>query len=328
MLKKSWLNTNSLTTSSDHPSSSIMSFSSSNYRIASSLSARSAVDSKKRQTHLKQILECKDLQPIIIDHLTNPVDKYITNNIFSSLTLLQHRLMVQQIERQLDKDTNFLIERKGNAPLYHILFPDAPRPKQNPTFSWTLSVRFSPMNRPPTPIVKPTFTAKCMPTATFNLKRKTVLDLSDDPDHPVEWPPSTISWLSKKKLKTHDCTICQKTGHDEVHCDWYCCEYCNLIRVGHLPIECPVFLAAPVIPIPSTSTQLPRPTPPSSYSGNHTRYLNQIVPGNIPYNAYDDGHFDDDYVENDTYCDDWCPKAKHNMDTWDLNPVASNVEGG
>jgi len=94
-----------------------MSFSSSNYRIASSLSARSTIDPEQRQTHLKQILECKDLQLIISDCLTNPVDKYIVNNIFSSLTLLQqHRLMAQQIERQLDKDTNFLIERKGDAP--------------------------------------------------------------------------------------------------------------------------------------------------------------------------------------------------------------------
>jgi len=99
--------------------------------------------------------------------------------------------MAQQIERQLDKDTNFLIERKGDAPLYHILFPDAPRPKQmqqkqNPAFSRTPSARFSPMNRPPTSIVKPTFTAKCVPTAMFNPKRKTILNLSDDPDHPIE----------------------------------------------------------------------------------------------------------------------------------------------
>ena len=108
-----------------------MSFSSSNYRIASSLSTRSAVDPEQRRTRLKQILKYKDLQPIIMSRLTNPVDKYIVNNIFSSLTLLQqHRLMAQQIERQLDKDTNFLIERKGDAPIYHILFPDAPRPKQ------------------------------------------------------------------------------------------------------------------------------------------------------------------------------------------------------
>jgi len=95
-----------------------MSFSSPNYRIASSLSARSAVDPKQWQTHLKQILECKDLQPIIIDRLTNPIDKYIANNIFSSLTLLQqHQLMAQQIKRQLDKDINFLIKRQGDAPL-------------------------------------------------------------------------------------------------------------------------------------------------------------------------------------------------------------------
>jgi len=194
-----------------------MSFSSSNYRIASSLSARSAVDPEQQWTHLKQILERKDLQLIIIDRLTNPVDKYIANNIFSSLTLLQqHRLMAQQIERQLDKDTNFLIERKGDTPLYHILFPNAPHPqqtqqKQNPAFFWTPLTRFSSMNRPPTPIMKPTFTAKCVPTATFNPKRKTILNLSDDPDHPVEQSPPTISRLSKKKSKTHYCTICQKT---------------------------------------------------------------------------------------------------------------------
>jgi len=90
-----------------------MSFSSLNYKITFSLSARSTVNPAQWWTCLKQILEQKDLQPIIVDRLTNPIDKYITNNIFSSLTLLQqHQLMVQQIKRQLDKDTDFLIERK------------------------------------------------------------------------------------------------------------------------------------------------------------------------------------------------------------------------
>ena len=117
--------------------------------------------------------------------------------------------------------------------------------------------------------------------------------------------------VSKKKSKTHDCTICQKTRHNEVHCDWYCCEYCNLIGVGHLLVECPVFLAAPVVPIPLPSTHPPRPTPPPSYFGNRTRCLNQTVPGDTSHNAYDDNN----YIENDTYCDDWCPEAKHNMDT-------------
>jgi len=192
--------------------------------------------------------------------------------------------MVQQIKRQLDKDTDFLIKRKSDAPLYHILFSDASRPKQtqwkqNPAFSQILSVRLSPMNRPLIPMVKPTITIKCVSTAIFNLpERKIVLDLSNDPDHPIEQAPPTISRLSKKKLKTHDCTICHRTRHDKVHCDWYCCKHCNLIRVEHLSIECLVFLAAPVVPIPSTSTQPSRPTPPSSYFGNWTRYLNQIVP--------------------------------------------------
>jgi len=190
----------------------------------------------------------------------------------------------------------------------------------------TLSVRFSLMNRPLTPIVKPTITVKCVPTTVFNLKRKTVLNLSNGPDHPIEWASPTISQLSKKKSKMHDCTICQKTGHDQVHFDWYCCKYCNIIRVGHLQIECLVFLAAPVIPIPSTSTQSPRPTPLPSYFGNHTQYLNQIIPSDIPCDAYDDDHFDNDYIKNDTYCDDWCPEAKNNMDIWSLNPVASNIE--
>jgi len=205
--------------------------------------------------------------------------------------------------------------------------PKQMQQKQNPAFSRTPLARFSPMNRPLTPI-KPTITIKYVPTVVFKPKRKTILDLSNDPDHPVEWASSTISWLSKKKLKTHNCTICQKTRYDKVHCNWYCYKYCNFIRVRHLPIKYPVFLAASVIPILLTSTHPPRPTPPSFYLSNHTRYLNQIVPGNIPHDAYNDGHFDDDYIENDTYCDDWCPEAKHNMDTWGLNPVASNVEGG
>ena len=170
------------------------------------------------------------------------------------------------------------------------------------------------MNRPATPIMKPTITVKCVPTAVFNPKRNTILNLSNDPDHPIEQAPPTISQLSKKKLKTHDCTICQKTGYDEVHCNWYCCEYCNLIGVGHLLIECPVFLATPVISIHSTSAQPPRPMPPPSYFSNCTRYLNRIIPGDIPHDTYNNGHFDNDYIDNDIYCDEWCPKAKHNMD--------------
>jgi len=147
--------------------------------------------------------------------------------------------------------------------------------------------------------------------------RKTILDPGDDSDHPVEriLPIPQLIRLSKKKAKTHNCTICLKTGHNEVHCDKYCCEYCNCIGAGHLPIKCPVFLDAPVIPIPSTSTQPPRPTPPPSYFGSCNPYLNPIVPGDIPRDAYDDGHFDDNYVENDTYCDDYCPEVEHNMDT-------------
>ena len=102
--------------------------------------------------------------------------------------------MIQQIERWLNNDTNLLIEKKGDAPLNHILFPDAPCPKQtqqkqNPACSWTLSARFSPMNRPPTPIMKPTIAVKHVPTVVFKPKRKTILDLSNDPDHPVEWAP-------------------------------------------------------------------------------------------------------------------------------------------
>jgi len=108
-----------------------MSFSYSNYRITSFLSTRSTVNSKQWRICLKQILEQKDIQPIIIDHLTNPINKYITNNIFSTLTLLQqHQLMAQQIKRQLDNNTNFLIKKKGDALLYHILFSDASCPKQ------------------------------------------------------------------------------------------------------------------------------------------------------------------------------------------------------
>ena len=156
----------------------------------------------------------------------------------------------------------------------------------------------------------------------------TILDLSNDSDHPVEQAPATISQLLKKKSKMHDCTIWHKTRYDEVHCDWYCCKHCNLIRVGHLLIECLVFLVLSVILIPLTSAQPPRPTPPPSYFSNCIWYLNQIFSGDIPQNVYDDGHFDDNYIKNNTYCDDWCPEAKHNMDIWSLNPVASNIERG
>jgi len=295
-----------------------MSFSSSNYRIASSLSVRSAVDPEQQRTCLRQIL-----QPIILDHLKNSVDKHIVDDIFSSLSLLeQHRLMIQQIEKRLNSDTDFLIERKGDAPLHHILFPNTARPtqtrrKSTPAFSQTPPARFSPMNRPPTPIVKPSITIKRVPTIIFPRRERTILNLNKNSDHPIERTLTTTSRLtrlSKKKAKTHSCTICHKTGHDEVHCDNYCCEYCNCIGAGHLPIECLVFLDAPVIPIPSMSIQPPKLTPPPSYFSNRFSY-NRIVPGDIPHNSYDDGHFDDDYVENDTYCDDYCPEAEHNMDT-------------
>ena len=188
-----------------------MFFSSSNYRIASSLSARSAVDPEQWQTCLKQILKQKTSNQSLL--ITWPTPLTSTSPTISS----------------------------------------PPSPSYNNTNSWPNKSKDS-------------------------------------------WTTTPTSWSKE--------------------------------RVMLLPIEYPVFLAAPVIHIPSTSTQLPRPSPPPSYFSNHIWYLNQIVPGDIPYDAYNDGHFDDDYIKNDTYCDNWCPKAKYNMNTWGLNPVASNVEGG
>jgi len=204
-------------------------------------------------------------------------------------------------------------KKRRCSPLPHP-FPCCPPPKTNPTEPHLLLNPISkilPHEQTPDPHCEAHYHCKMCTHCRIQPKKKN-----------CPWPqwrprPSpTISRLSKKKLKTHDCTICHKTGYDEVHCNWYCCKYCNLIGVEHLPIECPVFLAASVIPIPSTSIQPLRPTPPPSYSGNHTQYLNRIISSNIPHNAYDNGHFDNDYVKNDTYCDDWCSETEHNMDTW------------
>jgi len=187
-----------------------MSFSSSNYRIASSLSVRSAIDPEQRRTRLQQILQRKDLQPIILDRLKNPVDKHIVDDIFSSLSLLeQHRLMIQQIEKRLNSDTDFLIERKRDAPLHHILFPNTARSTQTrrkpaPAFSQTLPARFSPMNRPPTPIVKPSITIKCVPTIIFPRRERTILDLDENSDHPVERTLTTTSRHSTLQKESED----------------------------------------------------------------------------------------------------------------------------
>jgi len=108
-----------------------MFFLSSNYKITSSLCARSTVNPEQWWIHLKQILKWKDLQPIIIDWLTNPVNK------ITSFPLLTSYNNTNSWSNKL-RDMNFLIERKGNASLYHILFSNTPHRKQMKTESCLL----------------------------------------------------------------------------------------------------------------------------------------------------------------------------------------------
>jgi len=70
--------------------------------------------------------------------------------------------------------------------------------------------------------------------------RRTVINLCNNPDKPVEHIPTEpfITRETRRQAKTHDCTVCNKQGHDEVHCYNYQCKFCHDTAPGYLPAEC------------------------------------------------------------------------------------------
>ena len=70
--------------------------------------------------------------------------------------------------------------------------------------------------------------------------RRTIINLSDDSDKPVEHIPDEpfITKETRQRAKTHNCTVCNRRGHDEVHCYRYQCKFCHGNAPGHLPSEC------------------------------------------------------------------------------------------
>jgi len=70
--------------------------------------------------------------------------------------------------------------------------------------------------------------------------RRTIINLCDNPDKPIEHIPTEpfITRETRRRAKTHDCTVCNKRGHDEVHCHNYQCKFCHDTAPGHLPAEC------------------------------------------------------------------------------------------
>jgi len=70
--------------------------------------------------------------------------------------------------------------------------------------------------------------------------RRTVINLSNDSDKPIEHIPTEpfITRETKRRAKTHNCTVCNKQGHDKVHCHNYQCKFCHDNAPGYLPAEC------------------------------------------------------------------------------------------
>ena len=70
--------------------------------------------------------------------------------------------------------------------------------------------------------------------------RRTVINLSDDSDKSIEYIPNEpfIIRETRQRVKTHDCTICNRQEHNEVHCYRYQCKFCHSDAPGHLLSKC------------------------------------------------------------------------------------------
>ena len=231
----------------------------------------------------------KAIKQTLLNCITDPLDKNILSNTHTLLGLRKvHTDAIARINFLLSMNTNRLVQRNTDRlfdDLYPVLQPDTLHPTMPPTVSPSPSRHFSPMNaqvRPFSTPAAPRHVPRKKVPNPYSIrfpsveqvyskkplsKARTIIDLSSDSDNPIERMPNTpfITRETPTRAKTHDCTVCEKRGHDEVHCRQYHCEYCQRSAPKHLLVKCPEFLKNESLPIPSTLAQTKSPqhdTPP------------------------------------------------------------------
>ena len=289
-----------------------------------------------RHARFVHLLWNEPFQQTLLNCITDPLDKNILSNTHTLLGLRKvHTDAVARTDFLLSMNANRLVQWNVDRlfdDLYPVLQPDTLHPTMPPTISPSPSRHFSPMNNPKWSSSTPA-APRCVPwkkapnpypvwspsieqiyPKKLSSKVRTIIDLSSDSDNPVEGMPNTsfVTRETPAHAQTHDCTVCGKRGHDEVHCHWYHCKYCQCSAPKHLPVECPNFLKKETLPIPSTSVQTKPPrhdTPPPQWHILTPPIFNYTPARDANGDPYDDGN-----------CCEWIDnylneEAEHNMAT-------------
>jgi len=203
---------------------------------------------------MQGLLGDEPLQTTILSCITNPLDLNIIKNIYTLLGLRKiHSDTIRKIDSSLKENVDLLLNTDADQLLNHLPTPIKPTiahpSKLVITTEEPISIRyFSPLNnKSPAPVVfkwsrqseqKNPYPSIRSPSIKQvfpkkpPLNRRTIINLSNDPDEPF------ITKETRQQAKTHDCTICHRRGHDEVHCYHYQCKFCHIDAPGHLPSDC------------------------------------------------------------------------------------------
>jgi len=224
-----------------------------------------AVQAHLRKLHHERIRELINHNPLkvtILSFITDPLDHNIIKNTYTLLGLRKiHSDAIRKIDSLLDENVDTFLNANADQLLNHLPTPLKPTiaypSKLVVTPEEPASIRhFSPLNnRSPSPIVfkqtrqteqKNPYPSTLTPSVEqifpkkLPANRRTVINLSDDSDKPIKHIPTKpfITRKTRRQAKTHDCTVCNKQGHDKVHCHHYQCKFCHNDAPGHLPAEC------------------------------------------------------------------------------------------
>jgi len=217
---------------------------------------------KLHHSRMQELLGHEPLQTTILSCITDPLDSNVVKNTYTLLGLRKiHSEAIRKIDSSLNENVDLLLNTDTDQLLNHLPTPM----KLITAYPSTLiippeepvSIRhFFPLNnRLPSPVVfkqtrqteqRNPYPSTRSPSVEqiFPKKpptdRRTVINLCNNPDKPIEHIPTEpfITRETRRQAKTHDCTICNKQGHDEVHCHNYQCKFCHDIAPGHLPAEC------------------------------------------------------------------------------------------
>jgi len=191
---------------------------------------------------MRELINHDPLKVTILSCITNPLDHNIVKNTYTLLGLQKiHSDTIRKIDSLLNEKVDTLFNTNADQLLNHLPTPLKPTivypSKLVVTPEESVSIRhFSPLNnRSPSPIIfkqtrqaeqrNPYPSTRSPLVEQIFLKkppanRRTIINLSDNSDKPIEHIPTEpfITREIRRQAKTHDCMVCNKLGHDEVHC--------------------------------------------------------------------------------------------------------------